>query len=72
MLTFMNMIVNLNTLVNKIIKYLLSFDSNKEILDSFLEAIVEVVVLDEVIELEVVMKLLRMGGIEGTEASLLE
>ena len=41
-LTFMNMIVDLDTLVNKIIKYLLSFDSNEEILDSFLEAIVEV------------------------------
>ena len=72
MLTFMNMIVNLNTLVNKIIKYLLSFDSNKEILDSFLEAIVEVVDLGEVVELEVVVKLSRTGGIGGTGASLLE
>ena len=72
MLTFMNMIVDLNILVNKIIKYLLSFDSNEEILDSFLEAIIEVVDLGEVIELEVVMKLSRMGGIGGTGASLLE
>ena len=71
-LTFMNMIVDLDTLVNKIIKYLLSFDGNEKILDSFLEAIVEVVVLGEVIELEVVMKLSRMGGIGGTGASLLE
>ena len=66
MLIFVNMIVNLNTLVNKIIKYLLSFDSNEEILDSFPEAIIEVVDLGEVVELEVVVKLSRTGGIGGT------
>ena len=71
-LTFMNTIVDLNTLVDKIIKYLFSFDGNKEILDSFLEAIVEVVDLGEVVELEVVVKLSRTGGIGGTGASLLE
>ena len=68
----MNTIVNLDTLVDKIIKYLFSFDGNKEILDSFLEAIVEVVDLGEVVELEVVVKLSRTGGIGGTGASLLE
>ena len=71
-LTFMYTIVDLDTLVDKIIKYLFSFDGNKEILDSFLEAVIEVVVLGEVIELEVVMKLSRTGGIGGTGASLLE
>ena len=71
-LTFMYTIVDLDTLVDKIIKYLFSFDGNKEILDSFLEAIVEVVDLGEVVELEVVMKLSRTGGIGGTGASLLE
>ena len=71
-LTFMNTIVDLDTLVDKIIKYLFSFDGNKEILDSFLEAIVEVVDLGEVVELEVVVKLSRTGGIGGTGASLLE
>ena len=71
-LTLMNMIVDLDTLVDKIIKYLFSFDGNKEILDSFLEAIIEVVDLGEVIELEMVMKLSRTGGIGGTGASLLE
>ena len=71
-LTFMYTIVDLDTLVDKIIKYLFSFDGNKEILDSFLEAIVEVVDLGEVVELEVVMKLSRMGGVGGTGASLLE
>ena len=71
-LTFMNTIVDLDTLVDKIIKYLFSFDGNKKILDSFLEAIVEVVDLGEVIELEVVMKLSRVGGVGGTRASLLE
>ena len=68
----MNTIVDLDTLVDKIIKYLFSFDGNKEILDSFLEAIVEVVDLGEVVELEVVMKLSRTGGIGGTGASLLK
>ena len=71
-LTFMNTVVDFDTLVNKIIKYLFLFDGNKEILDSFLEAVIEVVVLGEVIELEVVMKLSRTGGIGGTGASLLE
>ena len=71
-LTFMYTIVDLDTLVDKIIKYLFSFDGNKEILDSFLEAIVEVVDLGEVVELEVVVKLSRTGGIGGTGASLLE
>ena len=71
-LTFMNTIVDLDTLVDKIIEYLFSFDGNKEILDSFLEAIVEVVDLGEVVELEVVVKLSRTGGIGGTGASLLE